>query len=188
VKRLLLIAVVLAALVPADARGGACSPLNCSPSQFTLAHGTLLGVRAGVDRPVRVIDLRTGATRWRLPAGIVTGGTLVHQDGSLLTWYSLTTGARLRDALVQQHGTSYKDIHEHSGVSPGTLTAWFAGATRKPQAATINAVVRSMGWKLGFMPYDAKPLVQPTPAPPKAQSASLRHVVAMAQYRKGARR
>jgi len=105
VKRLLLIAVLLAALVPADARAGACSPLNCSPSQFTLAHGTLLGVRAGVDRPVRVIDLRTGATRWRLPAGIVTGGTLVHQDGSLLTWYSLTTGARLRDALVQQHGT-----------------------------------------------------------------------------------
>lgn len=103
--RLVLIAVLLAALVPADSRAGACSPLNCSPSQFALAHGTLLGVRIGVDRPVRVIDLRTGATRWRLPAGIVIGSVLVHQDGSLLTWYSLATGARLRDAVVQQHGT-----------------------------------------------------------------------------------
>jgi transcriptional regulator with XRE-family HTH domain len=93
--------------------------------------------------------------------------------------------------IVQQHGSTYKDIHEHSGVSAGTLTAWFTGPTRKPQAATINAVARSMGWKLGLMPYDAKPLVLPTPAPPKAEPvkpSSMRHVVKMAQYRKGARR
>jgi hypothetical protein len=91
--------------------------------------------------------------------------------------------------IVQQHGTSYKDIHEHSGVSTGTLTAWFTGPTRKPQAATINAVVRSMGWKLGLVPYDAAPLVQPTPAPPAPpKRPSMRHVVKMAQYRKGARR
>ncbi len=103
-KPVVLIAVLLAALVPGASQAAACSPLNCSPSQFTLAHGTLLGVRIGVDQPVRVIDLSTGSTRWRLPAGIVTGNVLVHQDGSLLTWYSLTTGARLRDAVVQQHG------------------------------------------------------------------------------------
>jgi hypothetical protein len=93
--------------------------------------------------------------------------------------------------IVQQHGSTYKDIHEHSGVSAGTLTAWFTGSTRKPQAATINAVVRSMGWKLMLAPFDAKSLVQPTPAPPKAEPAkpsSMRHVVKMAQYRKGARR
>ena len=40
-------------------------------------------------------------------------------------------------------------------------------APRSPQAATINAVARSMGWKLGLVPYDTKSLVQPTPAPPK---------------------
>jgi transcriptional regulator with XRE-family HTH domain len=93
--------------------------------------------------------------------------------------------------IVQQHGASYKDIHEQSGVSASTLTAWFAGATRKPQAATVNAVARSMGWKLGLVPFDAKPLVLPTPAPPKAEPvkpSSMRHVVKMAQYRKGARR
>jgi hypothetical protein len=105
VKRLILIAVLLAALVPASSRAGACSPLDCSPSQFTLARGSMLAVRIGVDQPLRVIDLRNGATRWRLPAGIVSGNVLVHQDRSLLTWYSLTTGARLRDAVIQQHGT-----------------------------------------------------------------------------------
>jgi hypothetical protein len=103
-KRLLLVAIVLAAFVPAASRAGACSPLDCSPSQFALARGSMLAVRIGVDKPLRVIDLRTGATRWRLPAGIVSGNVLVHQDGSLLTWYSLTTGARLRDAVAQQRG------------------------------------------------------------------------------------
>ncbi|MDX6450887.1 MAG: hypothetical protein QOH16_936 [Gaiellaceae bacterium] len=103
-KRLILIAVALAAFVPAASRAGACSPLDCSPSQFTLERGSLLAVRIGVDKPLRVVDLQTGATRWRLPAGIVNGNVLVHQDGSLLTWYSLTTGARLRDAVVQLRG------------------------------------------------------------------------------------
>jgi hypothetical protein len=104
-KRLILVAVLLAAFVPAASRAGACSPLDCSPSQFTLARGSMLAVRNGVDKPLRVIDLRTGTTRWRLPAGVVSGNVLVHQAGSLLTWYSLTTGARLRDVVVQQHGT-----------------------------------------------------------------------------------
>jgi hypothetical protein len=104
VKRLVLVALLLAGFVPAASRAGACSPLDCSPSQFTLARGSLLAVRNGVDKPLRVIDLRTGTTRSRLPAGVVSGNVLVHQDGSLLTWYSLTTGARLRDAVVQQHG------------------------------------------------------------------------------------
>jgi hypothetical protein len=104
-KRLVLVALLFAALLPAASRAGACSPLNCSPSQFALGGGSLLGVRVGVDKPLRVIDLRNGATRWRLPAGIVSGNVLVHQDASLLTWYSLTTGARLRDAVVQQRGT-----------------------------------------------------------------------------------
>jgi hypothetical protein len=103
--RLVVAAALLGALLPGVARGGACSPLDCSPSQFTLAHGTLLALRLSTDRPVRVVDLRSGATRWRLPPGIVSGHTLVHQDGALLTWYDLATGARLRDALLQQHGT-----------------------------------------------------------------------------------
>ena len=67
-----------------------------------LAHGTLLATRQRADAPLRVIDLRTGATRWRLPAGIVTGDPLVHQDGALLTWFDTETGARVGSATLQQ--------------------------------------------------------------------------------------
>ena len=89
--------------------------------------------------------------------------------------------------LVQQHGATFKDIHEHSGVSAGTLTAWFSGPTKKPQAATINAVARSMGWKLVLAPFDAKPLVQPTPAPKATERSAVRHVVQMSKYKRGVR-
>ena len=95
-----LLAAVL--LLPGAARSAACSPLDCAPSQFVLAHGTLLATRQRADAPLRVIDLRTGATRWRLPAGIVTGDSLVHQDGALLTWFDTDTGARIGNATLQQ--------------------------------------------------------------------------------------
>lgn len=103
-KRLVLIALLLAALVPAASRAGACSPLNCSPSQFALGNGSLLGVRGSVYQNVRVLDLRTGKTLWRLPAGIVAGKTLVHKDGTLLTWYDTARGTRVHDAVLQAHG------------------------------------------------------------------------------------
>ena len=54
--------------------------------------------------------------------------------------------------IYQSSGMSYENVHENSGVSTGTLYAWFEGKTKKPQAATINAVLRSMGFKLGIVP------------------------------------
>ena len=54
--------------------------------------------------------------------------------------------------VFQSSGMSYKTVHENSGVATATLYAWFDGPTRKPQAATINAVLRSMGFKLGIVP------------------------------------
>jgi hypothetical protein len=103
-KRLVLVALLLAAFVPAASRAGACSPLNCSPSQFALGNGSLLAVRGAVYQNVRVIDLRTGNTLWRLPSGIVSGKALVHKDGTLLTWYDAVRGARVSDAVLQAHG------------------------------------------------------------------------------------
>lgn len=103
-KRLALV-LAAAALTPAVAHGAACSPLNCSPSQFVLGHGTLLAARGAPDKPLRVIDLRSGRTKWWLPAGIVTGNMLVHQDGSLVTWLNAARGTRVADAVLQQRGT-----------------------------------------------------------------------------------
>jgi transcriptional regulator with XRE-family HTH domain len=79
--------------------------------------------------------------------------------------------------IVQMSGATYKRIEEDSGVTFATLRAWFQGKTRKPQAATLNAVARALGFKLGFVPSDAAWGVKPTPAEPA--KASMSHVVRM---------
>jgi hypothetical protein len=117
----------------AGARGAACSPLDCSASQFAFAGGSLLGVRGNVHMPLRVIDLRSGATRWRLPPGVVGGHVLVHQDGRLLTWFDAATGVRLGDAVLQAHGT-----FALTGSSQDGRTAVLA---RTQQRSTTFAVV-----------------------------------------------
>jgi hypothetical protein len=107
VKRFLLAAAfAVMAAVPSAAEGAACSPLNCAPNQVPLAGGKLLAVRAGgVDANVRVLDLQTGKTRWWLPGGVSGGNLLVHRDGTLLTWFDATTGARVASAVAGLHGS-----------------------------------------------------------------------------------
>jgi hypothetical protein len=124
-KRLALLLAAVAVLLPAAAHAVACSPLDCAPSQFTLDNGKLLAVRASVQSPVRVIDLANGATKWRLPAGIVQGTTLVHQDGRRLTWYDAATGARTGTATFEQPG-AYRLV----GVSQAGTTAVLARAQK----------------------------------------------------------
>jgi hypothetical protein len=102
VKRLVLGLVAVVLVLPGAARPAGCSPLTCAPSQFLLARGTLLATRQHAGSPVRVIDLLTGATRWRLPAGIVTRNEVVHQDGGLLTWFDAATGGRIASATLEQ--------------------------------------------------------------------------------------
>jgi hypothetical protein len=105
-KRLTLVLVVVATVVvatvalPGAARGAACSPLNCAASQFTLADGTLLGFRAAVNRPVTIVDLKTGEARFVLPGGLTGGNLLVHQEGRSLTWYDASRGSRLYTAAL----------------------------------------------------------------------------------------
>lgn len=70
-----------------------------------LSHGRLLVVRPGGSWDIaRVVDLKTGATRSRLPAGQIGGNLLVHKDGRLLTWFNLATGARVADAVLERAG------------------------------------------------------------------------------------
>jgi hypothetical protein len=106
-RLLALCALIVGACTP-SAPGAGCSPLSCGTSQVTLANGSLLGVRAfGPSGPLRVLDLRTGATRWRLPSGFLGANLLVHQDGTLLTWFNAVTGARVGDAIAQTRGTFF---------------------------------------------------------------------------------
>jgi hypothetical protein len=83
--------------------------------------------------------------------------------------------------VFAQSGATYRWVEEHSGVTHQTLRNWFDGETKRPQAASINAVLRSLGFKLGVVPFEQSIAVTP-PAP---QPASIRHVVQMARYKKG---
>lgn len=104
-KRLLLVLVAATWLLPSAASAAACSPLNCAASQFPLGDGTLLGFRAKVDAPVNVVDLQTGETVWKLPAGVVGGNLLVHQDAQDLVWYDASRGTKLASAKLAQGGS-----------------------------------------------------------------------------------
>lgn len=48
--------------------------------------------------------------------------------------------------IIADEGVSYGDIHDLSGVSATTMYGWFNGATRRPQYATVKAVVRALGY------------------------------------------
>jgi hypothetical protein len=140
-KRLPLVLVAAALLLPGAAQGAACSPLNCAASQFSLGHGSLLGFRANAEGPVTIVDLKTGKTRWALPSGVTNGNLLVHQAGSTLVWYDAMRGARL-------YSVTLDDGYQLVGVSQdGTR----AVATRTRDGRTELLVVsRSAHRSLSF--------------------------------------
>lgn len=92
--------------------------------------------------------------------------------------------------VYQDSGANYQWIQEHSGVCAATLTNWFSGVTKRPQAATINAVLRSLGYKLGIVAYTNVVRIEPAMPQPKSRAApapapkTTRHIVQMAKYRR----
>lgn len=98
-KRLILILVLAAAALPASAPAAGCSPLNCAASGTVIGDG-LLAVRPdGAAGPVNVVDLRTGAIKWKLPAGVLSGHTLVTRSSpGQLQWYDALTGDKAGNA------------------------------------------------------------------------------------------
>ena len=84
--------------------------------------------------------------------------------------------------VFQTSGRTYKSIETDSGVTSQTLHNWFDGKTRKPQAASLNAVLRAMGYKLGIVPYEVVSILKPEPA--AKPGASVGHVVRTAKIRR----
>jgi hypothetical protein len=131
-KLLALCALVLSTCVP-NAPGAGCSPADCGTTQVTLAHGSLLGIRLfGMSGPLRVIDLRSGTTRWRLPSGLLGGNLHVHKDATLLTWFDATTGARVGDTILQARGNFFL-----AGVSQDGTRAVVARTQRRSTTFVI---------------------------------------------------
>ena len=87
-----------------------------------------------------------------------------------------------KDPMIDQVRTiildstmTYKSIAEASGVTENTIRNWLDGATKKPQAATFNAVLRACGYKLTIRQLAEDETVAPT--------LSMRHIIQMQKYR-----
>ncbi len=50
--------------------------------------------------------------------------------------------------IIQREKVTYRYIEHKSGVTYNTLNNWFNGKTKRPQAATIRAVLRCIGYDL----------------------------------------
>jgi transcriptional regulator with XRE-family HTH domain len=84
--------------------------------------------------------------------------------------------------VFQASGLTYKQLAEESTVCVSTISKMFGGTTKRPQAATINAILRAMGHKLSVRLMIEPEIVAGTPAPKPLPP--MRHVVQMAKYRK----
>jgi DNA-binding phage protein len=82
---------------------------------------------------------------------------------------------RVRTVIQDSHDT-YKAISENSGVNINTIRNMLDGKTKRPQAATINAILRTCGMKLAVRPLAEVEVV--------AATVSMRHVIQLAKYRK----
>lgn len=49
--------------------------------------------------------------------------------------------------IIQDTGITYNDISVVSGVTKQTLHNWFHGATKRPQYATVAAVLAAIGYE-----------------------------------------
>jgi hypothetical protein len=52
--------------------------------------------------------------------------------------------------MVKREGLSYGKISGLSGVSATTMHNWFEGKTKRPQYATVMAVVHALGYRSAF--------------------------------------
>jgi DNA-binding beta-propeller fold protein YncE len=144
VKRLALAFGLAALAVPGAARAGACSPLDCAPSQFSVAGSPLVGYRPAALGRVTVFDLRTGAKRFVVPGGYVGGHLLVHQAGGELSWYDLRTGTKtatvqtpwpMQLAGVSQDGARAVGLRSVPGVGRTVIIVSRVGGRQLPLPA-----------------------------------------------------
>jgi hypothetical protein len=65
--------------------------------------------------------------------------------------------------VIEDSRVTFAWIEQESGVTSHTLRKWLYGDTRKPQAATINAVLRCLGKKLTITDINYVEDIAPTP-------------------------
>lgn len=64
--------------------------------------------------------------------------------------------------VIQDSGETLSKISNDSGVNHNTIAKWLYGETRRPHAASMNAVLRALGYKLEVVPSNFAAVVKPT--------------------------
>jgi transcriptional regulator with XRE-family HTH domain len=64
--------------------------------------------------------------------------------------------------IIHESGESLKKISEDSGVNANTISKWLYGETKQPRAASINAVLRALGYKLEIVTFSYRTEIKPT--------------------------
>jgi transcriptional regulator with XRE-family HTH domain len=82
--------------------------------------------------------------------------------------------------IVQNGDLTMREISDSSGVNVNTISNWLYGKTKRPQAASINAVLRVLQYQLSIVKLGSPMLITPTPLVPKANEP--RHRMGAAKY------
>jgi transcriptional regulator with XRE-family HTH domain len=64
--------------------------------------------------------------------------------------------------IIHESGETLTKISEDSGVNAQTISKWLYGETKQPRAASINAVLRALGYKLEVVTFSYKTIIKPT--------------------------
>lgn len=64
--------------------------------------------------------------------------------------------------VIQDSGETLKKISEDSGVNSNTIAKWLYGETKQPRAASLNAVLRALGYKLEVTAMSYQATIKPT--------------------------
>jgi hypothetical protein len=143
-KRLALVLVLAAAVLPASAPAAGCRPMDCAPSGVALGHGLFAVLPQGMTGNATVVDLRSGKPQWTLPGGALNGHMLVNQSGSYLTWHDAYTGRETGSAVAPGY---------LAGSSQDGKRAVLTTTTRKRTTFTIvtpgakrSLVLRGQNW------------------------------------------
>jgi transcriptional regulator with XRE-family HTH domain len=84
--------------------------------------------------------------------------------------------------IVNDSKMSLKRISDESGVSDNTIRMWLYGETKRPQAASINAVLMAIGYKLNISVINTPMLIIPTPFQPIANEPKRPKRIGAAKY------
>jgi len=143
-KRLALVLVLAAVVLPASAPAAGCRPMDCAPSGVALGHGLFAVLPQGMIGNATVVDLRSGKARWTLPGGTLNGHLLVNQAGAYLTWHDAYTGKETGSAIASGY---------LAGSSQDGKRAVLTTTTRKQTTFTIvtpdatrSIVLRGQNW------------------------------------------